>query len=164
MQEPIKVDPSAIESHLKQLTAAAKALNELSDTLTTQVGQIEAIVNALNLGVRASVQVETLSLSEDHFCRSWLQLGYGKSGNKWGFIVEELFQDLNNPDGDDYDCWPFKEAPREFRIKAVDKIPELLEALVKKSAEVASDITKRVEYAKDIASNLYKLALDGPKK
>ncbi|SRR5713101_6342931 len=164
MHEPIKVDPSAIESHLKQLTAAAKTLNELSDTLTTQVGQIETIVNALNLGVRASVQVETLSLSEDRMCRQWLQLGYGKSGNKWGFIVEELFRDLNNPDRDDYDGWPFKEAPREFRIKAVDKIPELLEALVKKSAEVASDITKRVEYAKDIASNLYKLALDGPKK
>jgi hypothetical protein len=154
MSSSAKFDPARLESQLKQLSAAARTLNELSDELTAQVERIEGILGALNLGVRAHVDVETLSSSEDGMFTHWLRLAYGRRKQDWGFLIEELVEDLNNPQTDDCEVWAFRKAPRDFRLKAVDSIPALLEKLLKESAEAASSVTKKVEFTTELASSL----------
>jgi len=60
-------------------------------------------------------------------------------------------EDANYPDQGERESWAFKDAPRDFRLKVVDKIPALLEALVKRSAEVTSEITMKVRFANELA-------------
>jgi hypothetical protein len=150
---PKKLDQVSIQAQVEQLTKSAKTLNELSDLLTKEVGFVESALNRLNLGIRADVNVETLSASEDGLYSHWIRLAYGKSRSGWGFLVEELTENLNCPDADTCERWPFKESPREFRIKAVEKIPALLDALVKKASEVAADIQTTVGTAKELVAN-----------
>ena len=150
---------------ISKLSMASSTLNRLSDELTKEVSEIEVTLNALNLGVRAQVKSTTLEADPDIGYCHWLNLAYGKKAGKWGFIVEELDKTLANPsDEGSYESWPFKDAPREFRLQVVDSIPALLDALAKKSDETATEITQKVKFVKDLASNFPKTIQQGSKK
>ena len=152
-----------IESNLKELASAAQTLNTISDEFTKQVSAIEDTLNSLGLGIRAHVVVSSYtSLCGD--ITKYLRLAYGKSGRKWGFIIEQFTDDQNLPDYDDFESWPFKDAPRELRINVVDRIPELLEALVKKSSEIATKMTAKIDYTKELAARLIPSTPQGGKK
>lgn len=142
-----------IQSNLQKLTAAAKAVNELSDQLKEEVGKIEATLNELKLGITANVRIDNWC-DEEGNSGLW-RLAYGKEAGKWGFFIEYLAEFANRaPDSETYESWLFKDSPREQRLKAVDHIPSLLAALARTSAELADTITQKVEYAKGVATNL----------
>jgi len=46
---------------------------------------------------------------------------------------------------DDVEQWLFNDAPRLLRVQAIEKIPELLEALLKNAAEMSNRISERAE-------------------
>jgi hypothetical protein len=145
----IKKDNSAeVDSHLKQLAVTAKTLNQLSDTLTQQVTGVEAPLNKLNLGVSAYVVVQRWSGENDDYGE--VRLAYGKQAGKWGLAVEEITG--NSYGNEQYESWPFKEAPRELRLQVIEAIPQLLEALVKKSAELTSEIKDKVAFAEQLTA------------
>jgi len=152
-RKPLVPTPSETQDQLQKLATAARTLNDLSDQLSQRVAEIEIAVCKLNLGIRAFVVAETSS-AEDGMRSHCVRLAFDKHAGRWGFQVEELTENLNYPDMDEYQVWPFKDAPRDYRLKAVVRIPELLDALVTKSAEVASDITERVGYAEQIVAAL----------
>ena len=131
------------------------ALNELSDQLTKEVSSIESVINRLNLGITASVFAEQW-FSEDGLISDDWSLTYGRLASGWGFSIEHVHTDENFPSDDcqTYSTWAFKDAPREKRLAAVEKIPALLDALVKKSSEVANQITEKVGYVKGLAATL----------
>jgi hypothetical protein len=147
---PLAPPATEINAKLKALSTASVTLNDLSDQLTREVASIESTINQLNLGISASVTFETWSDDTGMISDLW-RLAYGRSSNKWGFLVEHLNENLNYPEEGDLEAWPFKDAPREQRLKAVGKIPELLDLLVKKSSEFASDVTSTVGYVKALA-------------
>jgi hypothetical protein len=157
MSTPVGITPktaSEIQANLKQLETSAHALNKLSDQLTKKVAEIEDTINRLNLGVTADVRIESWA-NEDGTSSSVWRLAYGKESGKWGFVIEYLSENLNlGPDAESYESWPFKDSPREQRIRAVEKIPMLLEALVKKSNEVAEEISRKVSYTESLAATL----------
>lgn len=148
---------------LTRLATVAGFLNELSDELTKQVSEIEATLNALNLGVRAEGVPVTLELDEDTRYHHWLRLAYGKKASKWGFIVEELETYPSERD-DTYTSWLFKDAPREFRLKVVDSIPVLMDALAKESDHTAKEIAQKVEFVKDLSFKVPNISQKGPTK
>jgi hypothetical protein len=159
------VVPSAKTAvQMSKLSVAADTLNRLSDELTKEVSEIEATLNALNLGVRTEVKAITLGSDPDIGYFHWLNLAYGKKSGKWGFIVEEWAKSIDNPDEDTYDSWPFKDAPREFRLQVVDSIPELLDALWKESDNTATKITQKVKFVKDLSFSVPKTSQQGSKK
>jgi hypothetical protein len=151
------------ESNLKELASAAQKLNVISDEFTNQVSAIETTLNRLGLGVRAHVIVYS---SENMYgdITKYLRLAYGKTGGKWGFVIEQYTDDQNLPDFTDFESWPFKDAPRELRIDVVEKIPELLQALVKKSADIAAKMTQKIDYTKELAARLAPASPQGSKK
>jgi hypothetical protein len=58
--------------------------------------------------------------------------------------------------------WPFNEAPRYLRVKAVDKLPDLIEAMVAATDATAERLRKKVEPARELATAVN--ALMNPKK
>jgi hypothetical protein len=148
------VSPLDVGKYLQELSSTAKTLNELTDKLTKEVSAIEDAVNRLNLGVEASVHVE--SWGDDSGLQSGLwRLAYGKHAGKWCLFIEYLTEDRNAfPEDGTYEAWLFKDAPRETRVKAVSKIPDLLARLVKESQDLAEKISDRLTYAHEIATSL----------
>ena len=64
-----------------------------------------------------------------------LRLSYDKNDGKWGFEIEELDEDQNDPGHyRNYKSWVFKDAPRALRLEVVHHIPEPIKAMVKESA------------------------------
>jgi hypothetical protein len=143
-------DPASVHSHLQRLSSAAQTLNELSDELTKQVAHVETAINRLVLGVNASVVFNTVVDEEGTWEERW-RLAYGKEEGRWGILIERI---LESGGVERWDSWRFKDAPREQRIRAVDSIPELIEALVMQSDAFASKITEKVELAKRIAATV----------
>jgi hypothetical protein len=165
MSTPVGITPEAaskIQANLKQLETSAHALNKLSDQLTQKVAEIEGTINSLNLGVTTNVRIESWSNEEGTSTSLW-RLAYGKESGKWGFVIEHISEDLNYGH-EEYSSWPFKDSPREQRINAVDKIPQLLEALVKESNEVAEQVSRKISYTQSLAATLLVAKPESTKK
>jgi hypothetical protein len=150
--DPLPTPPAfEIAATLQSLTTVAQNLNELSDRLTAQVLLIERAVNKLNLGVRTTVDVDSSLIDNDDFSALVTRLGYTKVDGKWGFAIHQ-FVDID-PENT-YQTWAFKDAPRDLRLKAVDRIPELMKALVDTSVKLGSDINDKICLTKGLVSAL----------
>src|SRR5437867_3309110 len=104
--------------YLQELSSTAKNVNDLTDKLTQEVAGIETVVNRLNLGVETSVHIESWSDEMGDHSGLW-RLAYGKNAGKWCLFIEYLTEDHHEgPMADTYEAWPFKDAPRDARIKA----------------------------------------------
>src|SRR6266478_7019639 len=125
-----------VETSLKQLSSLSKSLNEASDELSKQISAIESAINEFKLGIWAWVRkpiVTEFELSDPdekgkRFELNYhYQLGYGKHNGKWGLLVS-YFWEANEEDAE---IEFLRDVSRELRIKAMDKIPDLLDVLAK---------------------------------
>lgn len=156
--------PLEIQANLEKLSQASKLLNEVSDKFTKEVSVIEATINKFNLGVDAWVVFDSWTDQEEMETGYW-SLGYGKLQGKWGLLIAYSREDRKyGPDADSFEQWLFKDSPRDKRLQAVDVIPKLLEALIKKSGEVATEIKLRTDYVQKLALSFSFGALDLKKK
>jgi hypothetical protein len=111
-----------------RLEELSTQLNASSDALTETIKRVEAKLASLRLGVSVWLKepIDTSSLDED--CIKTF-LGYTKVNGHWCLAVMD---DLHSKFGDPEDNDPplaLQQACREYRIKALQLIPELIKAL-----------------------------------
>ena len=119
---------------LPSLATTAENLNEASKKLSELIERIDHALQLLNLGVPAGVKVP---------CHGYwsVQLGYSKTGRKWGLTLRRTAGDEDIPESFEEEEWPFNDAPRSLRIKAVSKIPELIMKLNREAMVVTEQIS-----------------------
>ena len=95
----------------------------------------------------------TKSVGDDQ-SYSQFDLGYDKVGKTWGIAIriEEGYD--HAPEDAHIDWWLFNEAPRDRRIRAVDKIPDLLEQLIKDAQATSRSVREKAAQAKQLAEAL----------
>jgi len=149
-----------VDATLKQLASISQTLNEASDQLSKQIAEIESALNEYKLGITAWVELkkekELTEPAEDGARLEVTiveQLGYGKHKGKWGLLVTSYCEEF---DGENSNESFLRDAPRETRLAAVDKLPELLKALAQEGAKVTEEATKKAAQAKEIAAALSK--------
>ena len=54
----------------------------------------------------------------------------------------------------------FNEAPRSLRVEAIDKIPDLLEKLIKEAEAIAKKVRAKVSQATELAEAIQQTAVD----
>jgi hypothetical protein len=117
-----------------RLSASAAVLNAVSDELSKPIAQIDAALKALNLGVTA--WVEFAGQIDHNAGQFWdRSIGYTKVSGKWGIAISTSSGSFG--DEPDEELWLFGDAPRSYRLEAVDKLPELIEKLVGAADETA---------------------------
>ena len=120
---------------------------------------VEQSLNALNPGVTAWMTVSKITLDEN---RPWAlreeRLGYDKTKGRWGLTLH-LFS-VDDPDGDweEIDAWLFNDAPRSLRLRAVERVPELIEALAREATHTAERVSEGAGYARELARAISALA------
>jgi hypothetical protein len=134
-----KVD--RVKKLIEQFPSAASDLNNATDQLGKSVGKLDGVLKKFSLGVPTWVCFyrsvdENLHYSED--------LGYAKIGGKWGISVRTVEYDEGRGDND-VEQWLFNDAPRLLRVQAIEKIPELLEALLESAGDMSKRITEKAE-------------------
>lgn len=129
-----------VQKAVQQLPTIAATLNAATDELGQSVGKLDALLKKFNLGVPTWVHFVSDRFEDAFYNES---LGYAKVNGKWGIAISTSKGDFSNPAYDREEEWLFNEAPRLLRINAVEKIPELLEALLENAADAAGKITEK---------------------
>ena len=141
------------------LTSAAAELNAVSDELANPICEIDSALQKLNLGVSVWVPFDSRRDDENEY--SWeCALGYGKVSREWGLAIRTVA-------GYDYDSpsleeWQFADAPRSYRLRSIDKIPELLEKLTEAARKTTGELKRKVALAEQVATSVSQLASSNP--
>jgi hypothetical protein len=135
------------------LASSAKKLNEVSGELAKPIASLERALHRLNIGVACW----TLIASHDDGHSCWSQgVGYSIVNGEWRLAVRNVHGD--DPENALEEVWPFNEAPLYLRTKAVDKLPDLLEAFVSATDAAANRLSKKVGPAQELAAAVDALA------
>jgi prefoldin subunit 5 len=153
------LSPAArIAASYKALAASAQALNAASDELSKPIADVDAVLKQLNLGLTVWEKIQ--GLDEDGYGNFWSRdVGYAKVGGKWGIAIRTTEGNHNNDAFDDEE-WLFDNAPRTYRIDAIEKIPELLDKLIKASDKTARKLKEKAVEARELATALTGAATD----
>src|SRR5579872_4478823 len=139
-------DPSLLskfQSSFQELAAAAAELNQVSDQLTKSVGELDAAIASLKLGVSCWVNIY------EAWDGRWRHLlGYEKINGKWGLAIRIVDEGQDRIDNE----WLFADSPRDLRVEAVDRIPKLFEALSEKVMLTRDQIAAKVEGTRKLSS------------
>ncbi len=147
-----------VQASFTQLSSAAKDLNKASNELGQAITAIDNVLQRLNLGVPTWVKIHG---GEDPYTGMgyWSRdVGYAKVGNKWGIALRTVEGDRNFPDEEQCESWLFNDAPRWLRIEGIEKIPDLLEALIKNTEETTQRIKSKIDQANQLAGAIAEAA------
>lgn len=148
MEPSTSLPQERLESSIAQLRSAAETLNRASDSLSREIGEIEAAVKALGLGV---THWYTFSVRGEGPFEDVDQLGYARVKGAWCVCLRT---------GDDVaaeelaETWPFSEAPRALRVQAVDHLIPFLESLSRAALDFARTVDSKAQAARTIAATV----------
>ena len=155
---PSKNDSLAlrVQTSYEKLAVAAKTLNTISDQLGQTVAELDAALKRLNLGLTTW----TSFCSGGDVPHWWSDdIGYAKIDGKWGLAIRSISGNYEFPEYDKIiGEWLFNDAPRALRLQAVDKIPDLLEALVKEVADFTEKLSVKLKQSQELTAAISSLA------
>jgi hypothetical protein len=152
-EHPMPADSSQVLASFAKLSITSATLNSATDRLNRAVASLDDSLRKLNLGIPCWVQ-----FSLDEHGPLWFteDLGYAKINGKWCIGLKKTDGDINSDNTDeitDETTWPFAEAPREMRIRAIVYLQKLIDRL----DEEAANATKMLEAKSAEAEQLAKV-------
>lgn len=143
-----------LRSSYETLSSSARSLNNVSEELSKIGAAMDAAIKKLNLGVEAWATIASWSDEEMPWMSYEEQLGYAKLEGKWGLAIQSVECDQEADETTVTQQWLFADAPREKRILAIDRLPELIEALNKQACQLHDRMAKKVTDASSILDAL----------
>lgn len=157
MPEDTTPVPEQVSALYKQLAASAAVLNSASDEFSKAVAPLDLAIRALNLGIECWVRVNSYTDDNEYFTSH--DLGYAKVGGEWG-IALRIVTGNEQYEIYDEDRWLFNAGPRQNRVEALEKLPELLARLTKKADSAAKKIKETTAQTLELASAIQKAATE----
>jgi hypothetical protein len=130
---------------LSELNESAGELNAGTETVNSVLASVETQLTKMNLGIEVWVPDSLSSIQISEYSYQDTELGFAKIGTNWSLAVR-VREGKRDPLSGDFDWYPLPipgstrllDASRQVRIKALQHIPELLEALKSKADEAAA--------------------------
>ena len=149
---------SRVSAAFDKLKVSAAELNAVSDELGQPIPAIDAALQKLNLGV--SAWVEFARRDDPEYERLWdCSIGYAKVSGTWGIAIRTRNGFYEDPETEE---WRFNDAPRSYRLEALDKLPELLEQLARVANDTASELKRKLASTKQVATTISQMASASP--
>ena len=142
-----------VRSSFQQLSARATDLNALSDQVGKVVARFDTEFNKLNIGIAGWVRFSEWT-SENGLEFTYQEVGYAKIGTKWGLAIREMSGHEAADDYTEYHEWLFNDAPRLYRLQAIDCIPELFEKLVTEVDKATKKVDRKLKELEELATAL----------
>ena len=163
---PQKSQPKPLHERVsgafEKLTAAAAELNSVSDELAKPISTIEAVLQRLNPGVPAWIVFRSHSNGEfGEHGETRYRLGYAKVFRKWGLAIRCTVVDPDGLPVTDEE-WHFNDAPRRYRVQALEKLPELFEKLAETADKTAAELRERTTLTKQVAETISQMVPSRP--
>lgn len=98
--------------------------------------------------------------SDPQYDRFWdRSIGYARVSGTWGIAIRSrngFFDDFETEE------WRFNDAPRSYRLEALDKLPELLEQLARVANDTANELKRKLASTKQVAATISRTAAPSP--
>jgi hypothetical protein len=141
--------PDKVAASFRQLEAAASQLNAVSDELGKSIAALDATLARLNLGV--STWVTVVDEQDGTTGAFWEhRLGYTRVGSKWGLALRHRYGFVYEEEQARCEEWLFNDAPRIYRIEAIDALPKLVDALVREADLTVVKLKDRIAKAQQL--------------
>lgn len=151
-----------VQDSFRQIPVIASSLNLVSDKLNTSVNRLEAVLKKHPISVTSWVTFARWESPDGMFYRN-NQVGFTRTNGKWGLAIRVAVGDrINGEDRNQTEQWIFNEAPRAFRVKAVSKLPDVLEQLIKDGTEMIAEVTEQAKAVDFLAAALESVTDIGP--
>lgn len=147
-----------LKSSFQNLSAASLTLNTASNAFGSAISTLDDALSKLNPGVSAWVTVLSTSGEETPWETDEERLGYTKLKNRWGLALCTATLDQQEGTETVDEVWAFNDAPRSMRLRALNDIPRLLEALAKEAAKAAKEVEQQARHAEEIAKSIEAIA------
>lgn len=159
-EEPLS--PSArMSAAFSKLRDSAKEIGTPSTELSQAVHAIERALEHLHLCIACwTLLSEWTGPDQDEFRREYV--GYIELHRQWRIAVRTSEGFDSRPDESHDITWAFDEAPLYLRMKAAEKLPELIEALVLTVEKTTARLKKRVAPAQELAQAVTSRAATPP--
>jgi hypothetical protein len=144
--------------HFEALAESASSLNKASDELTKVVGNLDEALKKLNVGLTVWVNFASRGDDEEPWLYDEDQIGYCKVNGKWGFALQHVWGDNRDGDGGSEGPWLFNDAPREMRLKSVEKLPDVIGELAKAAFETTRRVQEKTAQVRALAGAIEQIA------
>jgi len=130
---------------------AADRLGPATDQVTETIAKIERALEEARFGVSGSIGLRSEAWEMDDETRSSeVQLAFRKEGKRWMLMI-----DSQNPyDDEHWQSTPLVNASRELRVLAVQKLPDLVDALANAAEARLAEVTDAQRRADDLLAAL----------
>ena len=158
MPDDVPTPSERMSAAFSRLRTSASQIKALSNELDQHVDALERALAKLDLRVACWTRLsEWMGPDNDTFKRTYV--GYSEHKRRWRIVVQTSEGRDSFPDESDDTTWTFEEAPQYLRVKAVDKLPELVEDLVASVDKTAERMKKKVGPAAEIAKAVQTLTI-----
>jgi hypothetical protein len=151
-----------LQTDFQALSAVATELNVASDGLTKTVAILDEALKKLNVGLTVWVTFRRRAFDEQPLLYDLDQIGYCKVNGTWGIALQRIWGDEGAPDPweNSDGPWLFNDAPRELRLRSVDKIPEVIAELAKEAFNTTKKIQEKTKEVLELANAITQVAND----
>ena len=135
-----------------KLRRSSARLNQLTDEANTTVKEVEDFLNKeCSAGIFASVAISAPSLDEPDVAGSYLE--YRRFGQRYRIAV--VSKSLFDPESESVKSW--SECPRDEKLRAIKKLPELI-------MEVAQNLDEKIVDAEKTMASVSQVLRTLPRK
>lgn len=158
MPEEVPTPSERMSAAFSRLRVSASQIKAVSNELDQHVTALERALAKLDLRVACWTRLsEWMGPDNDTFKRTYV--GYSEYGRDWRIVVQTSEGRDSLPDQEDEKTWPFEQAPQYLRVKAIDRLPELVEELVTSVDKTAERMRKKVGPAAELAKSVQTLTV-----
>jgi len=152
MTQNASSSPSAVPPTIEEISAAAADVNSASNELGKAIEALENFLAVKNIGVPAWVRVKGWENPDGQYWRR--ELGYDRFENDWHIGIRETHGHEAYPEHESVYRWQFNNSPRKARISSADKLPELLNELIKEATRTARRLRDKSGEVRAFAATL----------
>lgn len=145
---------SKLQTHFQALSEISSSLNTASDVFARAITCVDQALNKLNVGLTVWVTFRARDVEETELEYDEDQVGYTKIRGKWGLALRRVWGNSLAEEHAAEGPWFFNDAPRELRLAAVDKIPEVAEQLGKEAFKFTREIQKKTSLLQGLTAAL----------
>jgi hypothetical protein len=147
---------------LEQLKPVAKEVSDAAEALAKPIIAVDAALSRLQIAFEAWVTYRHDTDDDEERYDNW-DIGYTRIGKRWGLALRTEKGEFNQPDRAVIERWFFNESPLYLRHRAIDKLPDLIEALAKAGSTVAKKLSSATIKAAEIAETVAPPAIRIPR-
>lgn len=146
--------PSSSErlvSAYKRLVAVAETQKIAARQFSAPIAEIDRALQRLDLGL---ITWQKIAGGEDDYGGYWSRdVGYARIKGDWGLAIRSV-RGHHGWEEDEVEQWLFGEAPSSMRIEALEKVPDLLEELIKNAEKTTKKLQEKTVEARELATAL----------